>query len=92
MTDFIDAAEPEPLESVVASVRLDHLRHALDQLPSREREVLVKRYGLGGRDHHTLEALAETMGCRKEWVRQLQRRAEDLLRQYFLKTGIAHHA
>lgn len=92
LADFLDAPEPAPAESLIAAERHDHLRRALDQLPAREREVLVRRYGLGGRDRHTLEALAEDMGCRKQWIGQLQQRAEDLLREHFLSVESTHYA
>lgn len=91
LADFLDAPEPNPEELLVDAEQSEHLRRALDQLPDREREILTQRYGLGGEDHHTLEALAEKMGCRKQWIGQLQQRAETLLREYFVNVGAIPH-
>ncbi|MGF1473178.1 MAG: RNA polymerase sigma factor RpoD/SigA [Rubrobacteraceae bacterium] len=92
LADFLDAPEPSPEELLVNDELSDHLRRALEQLPHREREIIAQRYGLGGEDHHTLEALAEKMGCRKQWIGQLQQRAETLLREYFVNVGAIPHA
>lgn len=91
LADFLDAPEPSPEKLLVDAEQSDHLSRALDQLPDREREILTQRYGLGGEDHHTLEALAEKMGCRKQWIGQLQQRAETLLREYFVNVGAIPH-
>ncbi|HEU4459064.1 MAG TPA: RNA polymerase sigma factor RpoS [Methylibium sp.] len=60
------------------------LRHGLDALSPREREVLVGRFGLLGREPQTLETLAEQLGLTRERIRQIQ---QDALRK--LKRGMA---
>ena len=50
------------------------------QLPERERRVLVRRYGLDGRERATLRELAEELALSRERIRQLQRTAELTLR------------
>jgi RNA polymerase sigma factor (sigma-70 family) len=49
-------------------------------LEPREREVLVKRFGLRGYRNYTLNELAEELEVSRERVRQIQRRAIRKLR------------
>lgn len=55
------------------------VRQALEQLRPRHAEVLRLRYGFGG-NRQSLRSIGEMFGVSKERVRQLQRAAEDRLR------------
>jgi RNA polymerase primary sigma factor len=58
----------------------DALERTLDRLPSRERQILVWRYGLEGETEHTLEQIGQRLGLSRERVRQLESRALAVLR------------
>jgi RNA polymerase sigma factor (sigma-70 family) len=58
----------------------------LDKLDSREALVLRKRYGFGGPEQ-TLEEVAGPLNLTRERIRQLQVRAETLLRERLRKRG-----
>jgi DNA-directed RNA polymerase sigma subunit (sigma70/sigma32) len=49
-------------------------------MSARERHVLVRRYGLDGREPATLAEFSNELGVTRERVRQLQRNAERRLR------------
>jgi len=49
-------------------------------MTTRERHVLVRRYGLDGREPATLAQLGNELGVTRERVRQLQHNAERRLR------------
>ncbi|MCB0824695.1 MAG: RNA polymerase sigma factor RpoD/SigA [Armatimonadetes bacterium] len=49
------------------------VREALNQLEERERDVIVKRFGIGGRSPLTLNEVAEEYGITRERVRQIER-------------------
>lgn len=51
------------------------LAEAMSDLPERERMILHRRYGLGGREPETLGAIAADLGITAERVRQLQNAA-----------------
>jgi len=79
--DFLEDEEAsERLDAVAERIDGRRLRDALVRLPGRERWVLVRRYGLDGREIATLRELAEELGLSRERVRQLQRTAELALR------------
>ena len=46
--DLLPADAPGPEDEVRMSLRAQALRHALDELPERERSVVALRYGIDG--------------------------------------------
>ena len=61
--DFLedDGAE-SPLDTAIETLRKEHVRSALDALPSREREVIEMRFGLEGHQARTLEEVGVRSG------------------------------
>lgn len=79
--DFIeDASAPDTPNTIIADMESTELDETIEHLPARERHVLVRRYGLGGRGQATLADLSEELQVSRERVRQLQYRAEQRLR------------
>jgi len=50
------------------------LHDALSLLGERERRILVLHFGLDGSPPRSLQAIADEMGCTREWVRQIELR------------------
>jgi RNA polymerase primary sigma factor len=67
-------------DAVIEGMEAAWLREAVGRLPQKARYVLVRRYGLDGRDTPTLAELAAELELSRERVRQLQREAEFLLK------------
>jgi RNA polymerase primary sigma factor len=67
-------------DAVIEETEAAWLREAIGRLPQKVRYVLVRRYGLDGRDPPTLAELSGELGLSRERVRQLQREAEFLLK------------
>jgi len=61
------------------------LWESLEKMSARERHVLVRRYGLDGREPATLAELGAELDISRERVRQLQRKAERGLPQPHLR-------
>ena len=80
----ITADNPEDLASVVMAN--EELRRILGDLPVRERQVLELRYGLGGEEPLTLQAVGERMGITRERARQIEMQAINRLRNPGLHT------
>ena len=70
--DFVAGDEPLPEEHVELTLRSEALRHALCELPPRERKVLMLRYGLDGLEPKTLEEIGRSLGLTRERVRQIE--------------------
>lgn len=72
--DFVEEQEPESFGESL------QLREAMRQLPERERDVLVNRYGLDRGKKVTVRELSAKLGISEKAVRRVQQRAEKLLR------------
>jgi RNA polymerase primary sigma factor len=66
---------PSPDEEVEGARRAAVLRQAIRALPSREREVLVLRFGIDGSDPAPLREIGRQLGITQERVRQIESRA-----------------
>jgi RNA polymerase primary sigma factor len=82
----------EPGAASVAEVlrRQDNLQELLDDLPPKERDIIVDRFGLGGggATPMTLEAIGQRMGVTRERVRQIEASALQKLRRRLQARGI----
>ncbi len=71
--DFVaDADAPEPFEQACDNLQRDDVQRVLGTLPRREREVIELRYGLGGGEAMTLEAVGRAFGVTRERIRQIE--------------------
>lgn len=68
-------------ESVKEGDLTVELDSAMSDLPDRERMILQRRYGLGGREPETLAEIAKDLGVTAERVRQLQKAAIERLQK-----------
>lgn len=76
------------IDRVSAGEHREGINLALTSLSLREAEILRLRYGFGGTEH-TLQEVADGLGITRERVRQIQQRAEERLRQYLQRSGVA---
>jgi RNA polymerase primary sigma factor len=76
-----DEATPQPESATAERLQAVELRHALEGLEPRLREVLERRFGLSGGNPQTLEHIGRELGITRERVRQLETRALKQLRQ-----------
>ena len=61
------------------------LRQALEQLPEREREIMVLRVGLEGRREQTQKEVAQKMGISQSYISRLEKRILQRLKREFLR-------
>ncbi|OGT26556.1 MAG: RNA polymerase sigma factor RpoS [Gammaproteobacteria bacterium RIFCSPLOWO2_02_FULL_42_14] len=79
--DPSDLAQKEDMEQ--------HMDAWLNTLNERERDVIVRRFGLQGHDSATLEAVGEAINLTRERVRQLQIEGLKKLRRLIEAEGIS---
>jgi RNA polymerase primary sigma factor len=74
--DLFAGESPEPMEEVHVSLAERAVRHAVNTLPDRERDVVKLRYGMDGDpDPKSLEEIGRIMGLTRERVRQIESQA-----------------
>lgn len=65
-----------------------NLEECLNELNEKQREVLCRRFGLGGYERQTLEEVGKAVGLTRERVRQIQMSALKALREILAKRGL----
>jgi len=84
-----DAVDPQAAGAVADLLRRqESLRELLDDLPPKEREILVDRFGLGSGTPMTLESIGQRMGVTRERVRQIEMSALQKLRRRLEARGV----
>ncbi|HQV80412.1 MAG: RNA polymerase sigma factor RpoS [Moraxellaceae bacterium] len=85
-------SDPQTLDPAdeIQNDELSHsLEHWLELLPERQREVLMRRFGLAGFEAATLEDVGEQIGLTRERVRQIQVDALKRLREILMREGLS---
>ena len=57
------------------------LKSAIDKLPSRERDIIELRYGLGGKDELTQKEVADLLGISQSYISRLEKKILGKLRK-----------
>src|SRR5438132_457589 len=74
--DLFAGEASEPVEEVHVSLAENVVRHAVDTLPEREKEVVKLRYGMDREpDPKSLDYIGRIMGLTRERVRQIEAQA-----------------
>lgn len=78
--DFVAGSEPLA-DEILARRRLIEDAHALlDGITERERDVIIRRFGLLDRDEETLEEIGRSCSLTRERIRQVEEHALEKLR------------
>ncbi|MFM7264612.1 MAG: sigma-70 family RNA polymerase sigma factor [Cyanobium sp.] len=75
-----DSTADEPLEQVERGMHQEQLGRWLSHLTEQEREVLALRFGLDGKERHTLAEIGRLLDVSRERVRQVELKALRKLR------------
>ena len=85
LSDILGTDEDMILRPLEDDVDLCVLRQALSELPPREREIVLMRYGLYGHKELTQKAVAEKMGISQSYISRLEKRIMLRLRKEFIR-------
>jgi RNA polymerase primary sigma factor len=84
LADFIvDERIMNPEESFLIHQTELELKQFIKELKPNEKAVIIKRYGLDGKDPMTLSEIGSILGFSKERIRQLESRALNQLKKNF---------
>lgn len=84
LVDVIEQQQTDVVESLDLSNNIKKLQKLLDDcLSPREKEIIVYRYGLGGRQEITQSEIGAKLGISRSYVSRIEKKALGKLRQYF---------
>ena len=61
------------------------LKQYFNVLNDREKEIIIKRYGLNNEDEYTQKEIAKTLGISRSYVSRIEKRALTKMLREFLK-------
>lgn len=85
LSDILGTDEDMILRPLEDDVDLCLLRKALWELPEREREIVLLRYGLYGRKELTQKEIAQKMGISQSYISRLEKRIMQRLKKELLR-------
>ena len=85
LSDILGTDEDMILRPMEDDVDLTILRQAVKELPEREREIVVMRFGLYGHKELTQKEVAEYMGISQSYISRLEKRIMQKLRKELLR-------
>lgn len=85
LSDILGTEEDLILRPLEEDVDLCVLRQALKELPEREREIVLMRFGLEGRREQTQKEVARQMGISQSYISRLEKRILQRLKKEFLR-------
>ena len=78
---------PSPEHQATSKMIEERMEQFISKIPEREQEILSMRFGLRGRESHTLEEIGKTLKLSRERVRQIEGRAFRRLKQIMASHG-----
>ena len=85
LSDILGTDEDMIMRPLEDDVDLCVLRDALNRLPEREREIVVMRFGLEGRQELTQKEVAQQMGISQSYISRLEKRIMLRLRKEMIR-------
>ncbi len=85
LSDILGTDEDMILRPLEEDVDLCVLRQSLRELPEREREIILLRYGLEGRKELTQKEVAQRMGISQSYISRLEKRIMQRLKKEFIR-------
>ena len=85
LSDILGTDEDMIMKPLEENVDLCVLRQILRELPQREREIVLMRFGLEGRKELTQKEVAQKMGISQSYISRLEKKIMIRLRKEFLR-------
>lgn len=85
LSDVLGTDEDMILRPLEDDVDLCVLRQAVKELPDREREIVVLRFGLNGQQELTQKEVAQYMGISQSYISRLEKRIMAKLRKELIR-------
>ena len=85
LSDILGTDEDMILKPLEDDVDLRLLRQAVKELPPREREIVVMRFGLEGHQELTQKDVAQKMGISQSYISRLEKRIMQRLKKELIR-------
>ena len=83
--DVLKTKDPDYLEDIYLKDNINLLYKYLSVLTDREKEIIIKRYGLNNNDEMTQKEISKSIGISRSYVSRIEKRAVTKLLREFIK-------
>ena len=81
LSDILASSDPLALSNLEHDEDIDNLYYAIGKLTKRERNIIVKRFGLFGEAELTQKEVADMLGISQSYISRLEKRILDKMRK-----------
>lgn len=85
LVDILEDKTEDYVELINAKDNVKFLQKYLGLLSEREKEIIIKRYGLGGNEEQTQKEIAKNMHISRSYVSRIEKRALTKILKEFIK-------
>lgn len=85
IVDILKAPRPDFLDEIDKKDNITLLKQYLNILTERERDILIRRYGLNNQREQTQKAIAKELAISRSYVSRIEKRALTKILREFLK-------
>ena len=85
--DVLKTPKPDYVEDMYIKDNIKLLGKYLNGLSTREKEIIVRRYGLSGYDEQTQKEIAKDLNISRSYVLRIEKRAVTKILREFIKRG-----
>lgn len=83
--DVLKAPKPDFIEDIDIKDNIKLLNKYMNVLTSREREILIRRYGLNNQDEETQKVIANKLKISRSYVSRIEKRALTKILREFIR-------
>ena len=85
--DILKMPSPDFIESIEVKDNIKLLKQYFNCLNDREKEILIKRYGLNNKDEQTQKQIAKELNISRSYVSRIEKRALTKILREFIKNN-----
>lgn len=85
--DVLKTPKPDYIENMHVKDNIKLLSKYMQKLTSREKEIIVRRYGLNNYDEQTQKEIADDLKISRSYVSRIEKRAITKILREFIKIG-----
>lgn len=86
--DILKTPKPDYIEDMYIKDNIKLLGKYLNNLSKREKEIIIRRYGLLNHDEQTQKEIAKDLNISRSYVSRIEKRAVTKILREFIKSGI----
>lgn len=85
--DVLKTPNPDFVSDIDLKDNIELLKKYINVLTSREKEILIRRYGLNNQDEETQKTISKKLGISRSYVSRIEKRALTKILREFIKNN-----